>query len=774
MKTKSFYFTVIIVLIATHVLAQRLINGKAVSKDGKPMNSVVVKIKNHDISTITNSEGKFKIWLPENIKTFEFSDYKNIRIEEVVFKDYNNVQLVLSLQTNIQDLFAMSLQELMRIKIITAGKTEETASDIPASVVVITRSEIETYGYNCWEEILEYILGVYKINEYHFTGTEGFGMRGFYSPGFNNNMAILVNGIKQMEFFANSFNTANITVPVEAIDRIEVIRGPMSVIYGSSSFFGAVNIITNKFKDNGLISTGYGNYGNYKVFARVSKKSEDFDYTCNIGIFGDKGLDVPYSDMISSPQEWWQDGADLSQTTKNRLEKRSAYFDFSGRYKDFYTQIGYNLNFKDVQQIMPALGDGNAGRFSALNFMTGYKKSLTNKLDIDIRITGFEFNYYAQYSVFKDTDYFAYNSSVSNAYKIELRTRYSPFDNMNITFGLVRNTAFNLREEYDVPAFGEFVENNTSHLPDKQKINTNSFYLQTDLDITTDIKAIAGIRVEQTERYDAVIGKMVATPNEIYYFGSVDATDLVFIPRLALIYKPNNHHIIKLLYGEATKNPSYNQNYANIPFADIAPLKPERIRTYEINYLCDFSNLLNINFSVFHNELVQLILQERDDINNQWWNANGGEVTTNGFELATQLRPTNWAEIIFCGTFLKTENVKSDVKMAFSPKYIIQGSAAVKFPGNIRFALSGRYIDKMLSTWNPTNEVRNGPETEAYFIMNANLRIEKILRGLFANISCTNILNREIRYPTGDNNAFFDKGTLGKGRMLLFLIGYKF
>lgn len=738
------------------------------------MKSVVVKLKEHEISTVTDKNGEFKLWIPEDIKTLEFSDYGDRHIQEIKFITPDEVHLIMASDEALKNLFNLTLEELMEVKLTTAGKKEEKISDIPASAVVITRNEIETYGYTSWEEILEYVLGMYKIDEYHFSGTENFGVRGFYSPGFNTNVAILVNGVKQMEAFANSFNTAFINVPVEAIDRIEVVRGPMSVIYGSNAFFGAINIITNQQKNNLLVTAGYGNYNRYKTFARVSKGTNDYDFTFNVGVVGDDGLSVPYGDMISSSQEWWQEAADLTQTTEERLEERSAYFGLSGRYKGFYSQITYNQNLKDVQQIMPALHDGHSGKFSAVNFLVGYKKDFSDKFKLDVKVTGYEFNYYAQYSVFFNRDYFAYNSTNSKAFEAEAIAQYSPLSKINITLGLVRNTAFRLREEYDVPAFGEFVENNTTHLPEDEKINTNSVYSQIDVDILDNLTLVGGLRFEQTGGYDAVTGKMVATGNEVYYFGSIDKTDIVFIPRAALIYRFLENHSIKLLYGEATKNPSYNQNYANIPFTDIAPLKPERIRTYEINYFGKVAGFMNANLSVFRNELSQLIYEERDDVNNVWWNANGGEVNTNGLELSLLFKPTDWFDLNVSGTYLDTKDEKSDIEMAFSPNYILYGNAAFRLPHSIKFALSGRYMDSMLSSWNPTAQKRNGIETDAYMVVNANIRAEKIFKGLFAELTCSNLFDREIRYPTGDNNAFFDKGTLGKGRAVFFSLGYRF
>ena len=116
----------------------------------------------------------------------------------------------------------------------------EEFMDVSTSVIALSREEIETYGYTSLQEILENMTGLYMIDDYAWTGSPTLGVRGFLSAGFSNDVIIMVNGVNQLEDYWNSYSLARICVPVEAIDRIEVIRGPMSVEYGSGAFFGAI------------------------------------------------------------------------------------------------------------------------------------------------------------------------------------------------------------------------------------------------------------------------------------------------------------------------------------------------------------------------------------------------------------------------------------------------------------------------------------------------------------------------------------------------------
>lgn len=128
-------------------------------------------------------------------------------------------------QKKIEKYINMSLQELLEVEVTTASKTIEKINDIPASVVVITREDIAVHGYLDLGEILENIPGLYAL-DYYAEGGKNFGVRGFWSVNPNDNMIILVDGVNQVDDIGSYSPLPQIAIPVEAIDRIEVVRGP--------------------------------------------------------------------------------------------------------------------------------------------------------------------------------------------------------------------------------------------------------------------------------------------------------------------------------------------------------------------------------------------------------------------------------------------------------------------------------------------------------------------------------------------------------------------
>lgn len=155
--------------------------------------------------------------------------------QAVVADIFNNQQSAIVRQ--VEDLSQLSLEDLLNVQITTASRTEENAEDVPASVVVIGRNDIEKYGYRTLSEVLQNIPGIYGIEHYYREGV-ALGMRGFWSGITNKHIMILVDGIPQRNDYMGTHALPDIAVPVEAIERIEVVRGAMSMMYGSGAFFG--------------------------------------------------------------------------------------------------------------------------------------------------------------------------------------------------------------------------------------------------------------------------------------------------------------------------------------------------------------------------------------------------------------------------------------------------------------------------------------------------------------------------------------------------------
>jgi outer membrane receptor for ferrienterochelin and colicins len=273
-----------------------------------------------------------------------------------------------------EKLFSMSLRELMNVEleIVTAGKIPEKIAEIPASVVLIGRKDIEINGYRSLAEILEHIPGLFPIDDYSWGGTN-FGVRGFWTGVTNRNVIILVNGVNQIGDFESGFPLNKINVPVEAIDRIEVIRGPMSVLYGTGAFFGVINIITNEIKKDcvSLASASVGSRNSLSAMLRVSEKKEDFQYVFNASLSGTDGMDIPLRSLVLNPEMLTLYGLNPESRTTDQLENNEKYIAFSGKSEHFLFDFSFAETQKEIFLSAPSFGDGSLYSSDKINAAFG-------------------------------------------------------------------------------------------------------------------------------------------------------------------------------------------------------------------------------------------------------------------------------------------------------------------------------------------------------------------------------------------------------------------
>jgi outer membrane receptor protein involved in Fe transport len=691
-----------------------------------------------------------------------------------------------------EELFKMSLEELMNIRVTTADRTAEKIADIPASVVLITRKDIEMYGYQTLTEILENIPGLYGINDYMKGGTN-FGVRGFWSGHPNDNMIIMVNGVHQVYDILSNYQLNNIAVPVEAIERIEVIRGPMSVIYGNGAFYGAINIFTKKeieVETKNIVSGSIGSQKTKKLFVRAENETDDFYYSFNASLYDTYGIDKPLSDMMSDPNRLLSYGLPIDSRTGGRLENNEKYLNFSGAFKDFFLDISYNETRSEFYFNLPSYSNGTYVKNNTTHISFGYNKELSNTLNLQGKFTysksrdSMEFDYLFN-------DFYGIQTFDTDAIELELDAFIVPSLDLKITTGLYYRAILNAETLVDIPSFGNpALENFLRSISPDDNIETRAIYTQVNYSPFGSLKLVAGIRMEQSPKYGLFSSRTYGTNPPGKQFGDYNREKIEIIPRFAAIYYLNRKNIFKVLFGKAINRPSFFQNSYNSLDPTLDDLKPESIQTLELNYIGTISSKLALNVSLFHNILENLITRdfEFNESTGYWrsWSSNAGKMITNGVELSLTARPIENLKLELSGTYQNTDDKRDNYKnidVAYSPNFL--GYLKASYHSAIfSLAVTGNYVGAMETFWDetigdpnvkPISGSRIGDKVDGYFVFGANLRLEDLfLEGLYLNLRCSNLLDAEVRYPTFTNNPYFDRGTLGMGRSFLLTVGYKF
>jgi iron complex outermembrane receptor protein len=142
-----------------------------------------------------------------------------------------------------ENLDVLRLEDLLQIRVRVATKTELQAAATPAIVTVVTRDEIEARGYRSLAEVLRAVPGFYDV----YDGvTHNIGVRGI-NGGQNAGgsvIKLMIDGqpVDYRPTTGNFFGEE--LIPMIAVERIEIIRGPASALYGANAFLGVVNVIT--------------------------------------------------------------------------------------------------------------------------------------------------------------------------------------------------------------------------------------------------------------------------------------------------------------------------------------------------------------------------------------------------------------------------------------------------------------------------------------------------------------------------------------------------
>jgi len=148
-------------------------------------------------------------------------------------------------QQETKDLTETSLEDLANVQVYSASKHMQSVSEAPSSVTVVTADEIQKYGYRTLADVLRSVRGFYITydRDYSYLGVRGFERLGDY----NNRILLLLDGHRiNNNVYEQAMLGTEFPTDVDLIERVEVIRGPSSSLYGSDAFFAVINVITRK------------------------------------------------------------------------------------------------------------------------------------------------------------------------------------------------------------------------------------------------------------------------------------------------------------------------------------------------------------------------------------------------------------------------------------------------------------------------------------------------------------------------------------------------
>lgn len=191
------------------------------------------------------------------------------------------------------------LLNLLNTPVSVASKKAESVNQAPGIVSVISRAELEGFAARSLGEVMSRVVGAAFLSPDVFSN-QSVVLRGQENTPYNNHILVLLNGRPLRDPISGGLNGAIWNaVPLAALDHLEIIRGPGSVLYGSCAYSGVVNLVTRSTKESGLdgsVTVNGGAYGGLGQQDQVSFREGGFQGMVSASHYRDRGPTYSFTD----------------------------------------------------------------------------------------------------------------------------------------------------------------------------------------------------------------------------------------------------------------------------------------------------------------------------------------------------------------------------------------------------------------------------------------------------------------------------------------------
>ncbi len=202
-----------------------------------------------------------------------------------------------------KDLAEASLEELMNLEVYSASKHMQKAAEAPSSVTVITADDIRLYGYRTLADILRSVRSFYVTYDRNYSY---IGVRGLDRPGdYSTRVLLLIDGHRLNDnIYDQAMVGSEFPLDIDLIERVEIVRGPASSLYGANAFFGVINVITRKGGElKGLeVSSQAASLATYQGRISYGGQVRDLEFLLSGSFMGSQGHTRLYYPEFNTPQ----------------------------------------------------------------------------------------------------------------------------------------------------------------------------------------------------------------------------------------------------------------------------------------------------------------------------------------------------------------------------------------------------------------------------------------------------------------------------------------
>jgi len=628
------------------------------------------------------------------------------------------------------DFLSLSLEQLSTIEIATG--TSVAINKAPAIATLINEDDIKAMGAVTIVEVLESVPGLHVIPSTLNRTLPSFTFRGIYS-GHNPQVLFMLNGYA---IYSSAYNSGPLFLSelnISNIDRIEVVRGPGSAIYGADAYSGVINIITKTAKaiNKGSVGIKAGTHNTQNAWFRYGTAlSPDWDISLSFEHYrrdADKSR-IAEADLQTTFDNIFATNASLAPTyIKDNTENTTysihldnthwhvgfdgylrnnagvgagaaqaidhegfddftshlftlAYqsdqiFDhwrFESQFSYFYTRSEATFTLLPPGSVVPVGNDGNI--FTPHDGVGCQTVNIPGIGCVTTFTDGLHGNPGNNTYVPKFNVVAHYSGWNNHQIRLDVgikKERFTAFETKNFGPGVLDSETLDGRNN---PIFVDGTLTDVTNTPavyiaDKSRLLKYAS-LQDIWRINADFTLTSGIRFDHYDDFGNTVN-----------------------PRLALVWNTSQNLITKLLYGEAYRAPSFSDLYVkNNPVTlGNENLSPEEIKTTELSFNYTFSPQLNANLNLYYFKTKNMI-ETVTDIDGVGTAQNNKNLTGQGFELEAHWQPTRQFRLSANFAKQSTKNDNHNQQVEYVPQDQLYLDARYNLDANWRISAQLNWV----------------------------------------------------------------------------------
>lgn len=671
------------------------------------------------------------------------------------------------------DLISLQIEDLMNIRISNISSIKpKPIQKAPGIVSVITSDMISTMPARNLTDILKIVPG-FDVRYSNF-GEYIVSSMGVDNPA---NILVMIDGHRLNDFFSGS---PLFDIPVDNIEKIEILRGPGSAIYGTNAMVAVINIFTKR-RETKQLKVGAGNFNTKKVNLEYGARTDDFSIFTFAEVFQTDGGNA----AMSTDNLWNTQYSRAPMEQKDDKQKVLAHASLE------YKKIRLNLNYyrEDrgpnfaYQNILSDESSVSSDYFSA-HILRVYGKASSIKITPRLHADRWKWNkdiqlYPDGYTDNRDLDNdgdvesfadgiwqkkeytmstyggdikFERDLNIGHYLTIGLGAEESSLDNTKIT------TNYSGEPSSGAIVQSSFANWNDYSFPEKKRAVFSTF-VEDDWSITNEMDIVIGARYDNYSD-----------------FGSTTNS------RASLVYNPYSKIAVKLQYATAFRAPTFKELYdqTDPQFYGNPNLKPEKLETYElgIGYSYEETSFVRLSWvktkirdyitTLYNTSLAAVTEYE-----------NSGRLDIDGYSIEARhtLDDSSW--IYSNATLFNAWDKSSSTWLTNIPQFRANVGIHYALPYKSIVGLYWMYSDTVKSnarTWQETvSDTR--AQTGPYHLINLALTKKNLVKGVHLKVSVFNLLNTyyremfsDIRYRFPDTASPYEVKNLPQSNQRMFML----